>query len=44
MKAWEQDVLATTIKNCWAKSQVLSARYGTRNQEKANDLGWNDRV
>ena len=42
--AWEQDVSTTTIENCWVKSQVLSARYGPRNQEEANNLGWNDRV
>ena len=44
IEAWEQDVSTTTIENCWVKSQVLSARYGPRNQEEANNLGWNDRV
>lgn len=24
--------------------RVFGARYGPRNQEEANDLGWNDRV
>ncbi len=44
MEAWEQDVSATTIENCWVKLRVLSTRYGPRNQEEANNLGWNDRV
>lgn len=43
-EAWEQDVTNTTIENGWVKATVLSARYGPRNRDEENDLGWQELV
>ena len=42
--AWEQDVTETTINNCWVKSRVLSAEYGSVNREEAENMGWHQKV
>lgn len=41
---WENGVSQTTIENCWVKSRVLSAKYGPRNRDEQNDLGWKDLI
>ena len=33
--AWEQDVIATTIANCWLKSQVLGSNYAPQTEQEA---------
>lgn len=44
IEAWEVEVTSTTIKSCWVKARVRSAKYGPRTLDEKNDLGWKDRV
>ena len=42
--AWEYDVTATTIFNCWKKSRVLVGRYHTADPRRDEHSGWANHV
>lgn len=44
LSAWQQGVTATTIANCWLKSQVLGPKYGPITRHMAVKSGWEEAV
>ena len=44
MKIWDENVISTTIANCWLKFSGLGLKYGPQTRTEAEKDGWKEAV